>query len=503
LFSARQCEDSLLRWLPPTPGRPGDYHEYLKSRWRNEVYTRRPTEIDFERFWNISLHEGFITATTGFLQPQDLRPEAVLEAIGEYARPSPSGIDLVLTPSPRVFDGRFANNGWLQELPHPVTTQVWGNGALMSRATAQRLQCREGDVVRLTVERRSLKIPALIEPGMADDLISIDLGYGRRIAGSIGSSVGVDAGTLRKNVADLSPWFYTGVGVETTGESSRIIRVQTHFSIEGRPIIKEASASAFRSHPLAESEAESRPHVLWSYRGYHWAMVVDLTACTGCGACSLACTAENNIPVVGPEQVSRKREMHWMRIDRYYSGSPDNPSAVYQPILCQHCDAAPCEKVCPVAATVRSPEGLNEMVYNRCVGTRYCANNCPYKVRRFNFFNYHKQLVSPAELVYNPEVTVRNRGIMEKCTFCVQRITAAKHRAKIEGRKIRDGEIQTACQQACPAEAIVFGDLNDPQSRVSQLTKETRAYHVLDDLGVRPSVTYLAKIRNPRLDTVA
>jgi len=501
LFEARQSEESLLAWLNP-PERPAaNYHEYLKARWKNEVHPQHGAGVDFTQFWEAALHDGFIDLKTTPAPASTLSVPEVADALSRCSQKVEPGFDLTLRPSPRLYDGRFATNGWLQELPHPVTTQAWGNSAVIAPSTALSLGCKEGQILTVKVGGSAIDIPVLVSPGVADHSIQIDLGYGRQSAGTLGSQVGVDAGKLRSRTGGVSAWVYYGARLVVTSERDRIIRVQQHNSTEGRSFIRETTGESARneghgaqssSHSQAAAQAAN-----WKYKAEKWGMVVDLSACTGCGACTIACVAENNIPVVGPEEVAKGREMHWVRIDRYFSGPADNPSVSFQPMMCQQCDNAPCEKVCPVAATVHSPEGLDEMVYNRCVGTRYCANNCPFKVRRFNYLDYHKDVRAPAELLFNPEVTVRSRGVMEKCTFCVQRIAAARQAAKASGRKLADGDIRTACQQACPTGAIVFGDLNDPESRVHKLAHSTRSYQALAELGVGPAVTYLARIRNP------
>ena len=501
LFEARQSEESLLHWLNPSERPAADYHEYLKARWQKEVHPQNGAGVTFTEFWEAALHEGFIDLKSTPVPTPALSIPEVVDALSRCSQTVEPGFDLTLRPSPRVYDGRFANNGWLQELPHPVTTQVWGNSAVIAPATALSLGCKEGQIVTVKVGGSAIDIPVLVSPGVAEHSVQIDLGYGRPSAGTRSSRVGVDAGKLRGRIGGVSPWVYYGVRLIVASQHDRIIRIQQHDSAEGRSFIRETSGESLRqNHGLAKPSSHQEPPTQpanWKYKGQKWGMVVDLSACTGCGACTIACVAENNVPIVGPEQVAKGREMHWVRIDRYFSGPANNPTVLFQPMMCQQCDNAPCEKVCPVAATVHSPEGLDEMVYNRCVGTRYCANNCPFKVRRFNYLDYHRDVRTPVELLFNPEVTVRSRGVMEKCTFCVQRIAAARQAAKAGGRKLADGDIRTACQQACPTGAIVFGDLNDPESRIHQLAHSARGYQALVELGVGPAVTYLAKTRNP------
>ncbi len=498
LFESRQWEQMLLAWLPENKLTEPDYGAYLKSWWQKEVYPVTGAAGDFDRFWQAALHDGFIK-TKPPAPPVliGIDPTGLAEAVVEARRVNGQELDLLILPGSRTYDGRFANNGWLQELPNPVTTQVWGNGAVVAEKTAQRMNCQEGDLVEFSFDGRSATIPLLVEPGVADGVVALESGYARKVAGSVGTGVGFDARSLTKNPGGISPWLYTGVTARAVQGSTVLVRVQVHHDTKNRSMVREIQAAEWPSlGDRKTAHAAKAGGSSWAYKGHKWGLAVDLSACTGCGACTIACVAENNIPVVGAEQVRRGREMHWIRLDRYYVGKPENPRVVHQPMMCQQCDFAPCEKVCPVAATVHSPEGLDEMVYNRCVGTRYCANNCPYKVRRFNFLDFHDKR-SPTELIFNPEVTVRRRGVMEKCTFCVQRIAAGRLKAKIEGRPLRDGDIQTACQQACPAGAIVFGDLNDPQSKVHRLAANPRGYLALGELGVQPAVTYLSVTRNP------
>jgi molybdopterin-containing oxidoreductase family iron-sulfur binding subunit len=400
-----------------------------------------------------------------------------------------------------IYDGRFANNGWLQELPKPVTKLTWDNAALMAPGTAERLDVENGDVIEVRHEGRTLRIPVWITPGHAQDAITIPLGYGRTRAGRVGNATGFNGYVLRGSAA-LS---FGAADVSKTGETYRLVNTQDHWSIDGRNIVRAAGLEEYKAEPAFVKNHEhlklDQPISLYPAHDYstspQWGMAIDMNTCTGCGACVVACVAENNIPVVGKEQVGRNREMHWLRIDRYYTGAIDNPDTYHQPMPCQHCENAPCEVVCPVAATVHSAEGLNDMVYNRCVGTRYCSNNCPWKVRRFNFFLYQDWNTTTLTLQRNPDVTVRSRGVMEKCTYCVQRINHARVQAKREDRDIRDGEVLTACQAVCPSDAIVFGNIADPTSRVAQLKASPRNYVTLDELNTRPRTSYLAAVRNP------
>jgi len=511
LFQARQSEESLLRWLPQSPDRPATYRAFLEDRWRQQIHAQLPVASSFSAFWMAALHDGFIPLPGPAASVPSLRLEGVRRAVAAAMTAPAPAIDLILSPSYHLYDGRFANSGWLQEMPHPITSHLWGNGAFLGLAMAEKLGVEDGDLIKVAVEDRTATLPVILAPGTADNLVQIDLGYGRTHAGSVGSGIGVDASMLRTSYGGISPWMYAGASLERAAGKGSLIRTQEHRNIEGRNLVVEETEEEYRKRPdfaaaVAGRDASPSPGD-WEYStGQKWGMVIDLNACTGCNGCLVSCDAENNIPVVGPEQTSRGREMHWIRADRYYRGDPhraEEVQLIHQPILCQHCDNAPCENVCPVAATTHSTDGLNEMTYNRCVGTRYCANNCPYKVRRFNYLANHQHLASPRELAFNPEVTVRSRGVMEKCTFCVQRLRDAQRTAKREGRPLRDGQVQTACQQACPTKAISFGDLNDPDSRVARMAASQRGYHLLAELGVRPAITYLARIRNPHPDLKA
>jgi molybdopterin-containing oxidoreductase family iron-sulfur binding subunit len=401
----------------------------------------------------------------------------------------PAGPCLVIVPDASVLDGRWANNAWLQELPRPLTHLVWDNAALMSPASAAALHVENGALVRLQCGTAAMEAPAWVVPGHAEDCVSISLGYGRTRAGSVGNGRGFDAYPMRGE----GQWVVPGLQVTAVAGTYPLVSTHHHYSMEGRDIVRVVAADALQVEPNRDHPSL---YGTWREGQYAWGMSIDLSTCLGCNACVAACQAENNIPTVGKDQVSRGREMHWIRIDQYLDGDPANPSVVSQPVPCMHCENAPCELVCPVGATVHGSEGLNEMVYNRCVGTRYCSNNCPYKVRRFNFLDYRSKPDSTVNLQKNPDVTVRERGVMEKCTYCVQRINAVRITAEKENRVIRDGEIRTACQQACPVEAIIFGNVADPSSRVSRRKGEPTDYSLLGELNTRPRTTYLAKVRN-------
>jgi len=422
--------------------------------------------------------------------------------------------ELVFVADPSVHDGSYANNAWLQELPRPFSKVVWDNPVLLSPRTARELgvddgtadglQGRRAAVVRVEVDGKSIEAPAWVLPGQADGVLTLHLGYGRARTGKVGKGVGVDVYPLRTRAGF---WHRSGANVHPTGDRYELASTQGHFVMENRPIVRHATLAEYQREPgFAREAVEAPAHDMtlypdWPYEGHKWGMAINLSACTGCNACVVACVAENNISVVGKEQVWRGREMHWLRIDQYYAGDYDAPSAVLnQPVPCMHCENAPCEVVCPVAATTHSFEGLNEMTYNRCVGTRYCGNNCPYKVRRFNFYKFADWTTESLKLQRNPNVSVRFRGVMEKCTYCVQRINAARIASERDDKRIADGEVVPACAQACPTEAIVFGDLNDAGARVTAWKKEPLSYGMLEDLNTRPRTTYMARVGNPHPD---
>ncbi|TCS39362.1 quinol:cytochrome c oxidoreductase iron-sulfur protein precursor [Paucimonas lemoignei] len=452
---------------------------------------------NFEQFWQTALRTG--VAERSF-SPLRVRVPAM--------PPLPVLVDgttlqAVLVADASVGDGAFANNGWLQELPRPFTKLTWDNAALIGSATAKALKVETGDVVRLRAPGQpqlQIEAPVWVLPGQADLVVTLPAGYGRRAAGSVGDGVGFDAYMLLTTAAANQTF---SLLIEKTGRRHEFATTQGHATMEGRDIVRWATLAAYRQNPrfATDVERERTPEVSlypeWTYDRYKWGMAIDLNACIGCNACTIACQAENNIPVVGKDEVMRGREMHWIRVDRYYIESSGKQRTVFQPVPCMHCEKAPCEEVCPVGATVHDSEGLNVQVYNRCVGTRFCSNNCPYKVRRFNFLQFSNQKVESLKAAQNPEVTVRMRGVMEKCTYCLQRITRARLEAEKLRRPLRDGEVVTACQAVCPTEAIVFGDLNDPDSRVNHAKASPLNYSLLADLNTRPRTTYAARIFNP------
>ncbi|MBI4881307.1 MAG: 4Fe-4S dicluster domain-containing protein [Planctomycetes bacterium] len=512
LHDARQEAESLLVWTKLlAPGDAGlaalaDWHDYVRAEWLGGVLAGA---ADARLAWEDALRQGVVGAPERAAVPPLRRSEAEELARGPLER-TEGGLELVLLPHHALFDGRFAHSGWLQEFPEPVSKLVWDNALALGPATAARLALAEGDLVEVRAEGRAVTLPVLVQPGVARGVAVATLGHGRRALGAAREGGGSNAAPLLGRGA--APRFRPEVQISCAGGSRRLVRVQKTFDMHGRPIVLHGTRADYERDPRFVRErlhapAHAQLHGEYDYSlGHKWALAVDLGACVGCGACMIACQAENNVPVVGKEECALGREMHWLRLDRYEGGDPENPHVYQQLMACQHCDNAPCESVCPVNATAHSPEGLNEQIYNRCVGTRYCANNCPYKVRRYNFYHYVKRNLSDAlqELAFNPRVTVRSRGVMEKCTFCVQRINEVKFRLKTAGTEsIPDGAIRPACAQACPAGAIVFGDVNDPESKVRAAGASPLAYRVLEELNVRPAVFYLARVTNPHPDAAA
>jgi MoCo/4Fe-4S cofactor protein with predicted Tat translocation signal len=486
-------------------------HEIVQAYWK-----KQHPGADFDAFWRKSLHDGWIEGTT--FAPKTPQAKAVPpESTNGSNRPmggrdvpnmvpvvDPKAIELNFRRDPSIYDGQFSNNGWLQELPKPMNKLTWDNPVLMGPAMAERMGIKTEDLVELELNGKKVTAPLWIQVGHPDNSITVFLGYGRRRAGRVGTGAGFDMYHLRTSA---TPWIASGVTIRKAGGTYKLASTQGYQTMEtptgARPLVRTASLEEYRKEPDFAREEEP-PAELTLYQPYPyaaepyaWGMTVDMNACVGCNNCIVACQSENNIAVVGKEQTVLGRHMHWLRVDSYFQGDRDNPKAYFQPVPCQQCENAPCEVVCPVGATVHSSEGLNDMVYNRCVGTRYCSDNCPYKVRRFNFLLFQDWETSQYKMMRNPDVSVRSRGVMEKCTYCVQRINEHRIDSEREDRKIQDGELQTACQQSCPADAIVFGNINDPNSRVSKLKAEPRNYSLLGDLNTRPRTTYLADIRNP------
>jgi MoCo/4Fe-4S cofactor protein with predicted Tat translocation signal len=548
LFNTRQAQDSFLKWA----GVGTTYFDFIRANWEETLFAAQDEISDFQQFWDTCLHNGVFEVGDGGPSSVEVvgSIDTAASAVAKSYRADSSGIELVTYAKVGIGSGTFANNPWLQEMPDPISKATWDNYLTVSQrwANDNGLKMFEGatKTAKLTVNGQTITVPVLVQPGQADGTVGLALGYGRAVAGRVAEGVGVNAYALLGTPQGFVNYDVTdGVSIELTSETYRIAQTQTHQTYMGREFVVQESTlpeykenpSAGRYHPQIYKEGEFlKPSKisLWSghkYSQHHWGLAIDMNSCTGCSACTVACQVENNVAVVGKQEVLNRREMAWIRIDRYYSSSEgatenkeleqaaDNPEVVFQPMMCQHCNNAPCETVCPVVATTHSSEGLNQMTYNRCIGTRYCANNCPYKVRRFNWFKYHDnkdfagvntpQNDDLGKMVLNPDVTVRARGVMEKCSMCVQRIQAGKLTAKKERRKIQDGEINVACAVACPSEALVFGDMNDPESRIYKMLQikentdsavkevnEERAYHVLEEINVSPNVWYFTKIRN-------
>jgi MoCo/4Fe-4S cofactor protein with predicted Tat translocation signal len=543
IFDTRQAQESFLVWS----GSEKNYYDYMRSMWETYAYPQAVTMFStFDAFWDKCIHDGVYEAP---LEPKTMTVSVDVSGLGsELAKlnnSDSSNIELTLYQNYSVGDGTQANNPWLQEMPDPITKATWDNYLTVSPKQAEELGVKIDDMktqlAKLTVGNKTIEVPVLPQPGQAYGTVGLAIGYGRTSSGKVANGVGVNAYELASTLnGNVSFSIASGISVELTSTEYSIAQTQTHHTYMGREtVIQEALLKDYQKDPqagrnfptIATAKGPMKPYAvsLWkghAYPNHHWGLMIDLNSCTGCGSCTVACQVENNIPVVGKQEVLNRREMHWIRIDRYYSSDAtegnamenpaENPEVTFQPMMCQQCNNAPCETVCPVAATTHSSEGLNQMTYNRCIGTRYCANNCPYKVRRFNWFKYHdnkqfdKNMAMNNDLgkmVLNPDVTVRARGVMEKCTFCVQRIQAGKLEAKKEGRRPNDSDVTTACASACPSEALVFGDMKNPESKISQMLKiknneksveseEPRAYHVLEEIRVMPNVWYLTKIRN-------
>lgn len=511
LYDTRSLELSLISWayqLDAGPSRlrdPDSWLDYLKNNWKNNLKNQAGVAGDFDSFWLSFLKEGVLDTSSrgGKRNAASTARQFLLGSFTKISKARSSDLELQLYVKGGHGDGSFANISWLQEFPDPITKIVWDNYVNVSPKMAHDLKIKEGTVVEVTVGDKKIKLPAHIQPGMHHKTIAIAVGFGRTDAGSVGSNIGQNAYELVDLKGENPVFSGQAATLNVTSEKIELACTQGHHTMEGRQIVVQATLKDYLNNPGANIHRHKMLS-LWpehEYKGYKWAMVIDQNACTGCGACVIACQSENNTPVVGKKHILWGREMHWLRIDRYYVGDEANPETVFQPMLCQHCDNAPCETVCPVLATTHSDEGLNQMTYNRCVGTRYCSNNCPYKVRRFNWFSYSHTLKKPETLALNPDVTVRSRGVMEKCTFCTQRIHVAKNVAKDENRKVKDGEIQTACQESCAAGAIIFGNVNDPESQVAKLFKDPRSYAVLEEFNAAPAVKYQTKVRNS--DTIA
>lgn len=514
LYDTRQKEAILLSYISVDKYTVEMYHTYLMTQWETKVYPSANTASDFKSFWFSCLHDGVLRTKEASVSLGNLNSSTFANSKNTFTK---NNFTLILKPSQFLGDGRYANNGWLQELPHPVSKITWDNYAAIAPQTAKKLGVDTFGQIEVSLGDKKVTLPVIVQPGNAEDTIAVELGYGRSEVGEVGTEVGVNV-NIFVAASGSSNWILTGANVRKIDGTVILSSVQEHHALDEkngmldikdlhlkREIIQEATLVEYKANPNA---IKQHHHEIISvtapvaYPGVKWAMAIDMNKCTGCATCTASCNVENNIPVVGKDQVSKGREMSWIRIDRYYAGTPEEPIASNQPILCQHCDNAPCENVCPVVATTHSPDGLNQMAYNRCVGTRYCANNCPYKVRRYNFFDFRDNLLDgyyykeSVNLIHNPEVTVRSRGVMEKCTFCIQRISEEKQHAREQGRAIKGSNVITACQEACPTSAIYFGDANDSESVVAKLREHNLGYHVLAEINVKPNVTYLAKLRN-------
>lgn len=516
VFNSRQAIESLLLWSG-TPANEANAYNYIKTNWAADA-----------TIWNNAIHDGIYLKPASIASVSSFAANLTEVAFAVVAdSPKSDTPELIIYQKVGVRDGSQANNPWLHEVPDPVSKVCYDNYVSVSKTEAQSKGIKQDDLINISAGGYTLKnIPVLIQPGQASGTYAIALGYGRTQSGKVGKDLGKNAYPFLKLANGTTSYSNGGVSIETTGDTYKLAQTQTHHTIEGRDYIREASLDEYNKNPFVRNENKTDLVSLWEEydysTGHKWGMAIDLNACTGCGACVVSCHIENNVPVVGRDEIRLRREMHWIRIDRYYSFySPeayltkeddiekekadiyDNIRVVHAPVMCQHCAHAPCETVCPVLATTHSAEGLNQMTYNRCIGTKYCGNNCPYKVRRFNWFRYNDNDAFDnhfnndlGKMVINPDVTVRTRGVMEKCSFCVQRIQAGKLSAKRDGRKMKDGDVKTACAAACPSNAIVFGDMNDPNSEISKLYKNERSYHMLEEVGIKPSVVYMTKIRN-------
>jgi molybdopterin-containing oxidoreductase family iron-sulfur binding subunit len=469
-------------------------YEIVQGYWKKKM-----PGANFDKAWQTALHDGFFADS----QAKPFTGATVnTSALAKAPASVGNEMEIVFRPDPCLYDGRFANNGWLQELPNPFTKLTWDNAALMSPGTAAKLDVTDTDLVEVELKGKKMHLPVLRLPGVAENSITVHYGHGRTRSGKVGTGTGFNAYPLRTSEAML---FATGVRVSKLGKTYKLGITQGHFSMENRHLVRSGTLETYKKNPNfaqieSENEGDTSMYPKWKYEGYAWGMSIDTSVCINCNACMVACQAENNVPVVGKDQVLVSREMHWLRVDTYYEGDPESPKIYNQPIPCMQCENAPCEPVCPVHATTHSSEGLNDMTYNRCVGTRFCQNYCPYKVRRFNFLSYADWHTDILKGLRNPDVTVRERGVLEKCTYCVQRINNVKIIAEREDRTVQDGEIKTACQAACPTEAIIFGDINDKNSKVSKLKAKSVNYALLADLNTKPRTTYLATIRNPNPD---
>ncbi|MEN8224737.1 MAG: Fe-S-cluster-containing hydrogenase [Bacteroidota bacterium] len=497
IFNTRQFQSSLLKWMQADP----DYRAYISDYWENNIFPKQSEQLFFTDFWNHLVQYGTFTLEEEAASQPDFNPSDL-----QANAPSDGGIELVLYEKVGIGTGQYANNPWLQELPDPISLATWDNYICVGPAFAEEKGWQTEDIVNVS----GIELPVLVQPGQAYGTIAIAVGYGRNCSGKVANGLGKNVYSMTNTADGYRKLSGKLVDAEATGSTYPLARTQSHNTMEGRAIVRETTLQQWKGDPKSGNEMHKdiikQNQTLYDipkYEGFHWGMAINLNACTGCSNCVISCQAENNIAVIGKEQVRNRRIMHWIRIDRYYSDLAETPEVVHQPVMCQHCDNAPCENVCPVAATPHSDEGLNQMIYNRCIGTRYCMNNCPYKVRRFNWFKYtdnddfdYNMNSEQEKLVLNPDVTVRSRGVVEKCSLCAQRIQEKKLEAKTEGRALGGDEVKTACQQSCPGDAIVFGNMLDPDSEISKVLENPRTYQLLEQLHTLPSVSYLTKVRN-------
>jgi Fe-S-cluster-containing dehydrogenase component/anaerobic selenocysteine-containing dehydrogenase len=502
IYDTRQAQDSLLKWAGSTIL----FSAYLKQNWQQNFKGKQAEYTSVADFWNYTLQKGVFEQPVSASQPS-FNSVALAEATTKAATVKSADTELSFYETIALGNGQHTNNPWMMEMPDPISKVCWDNFAAISPKMAEKLRMVTGDMLKLA---DGLELVAFVQPGQAEGTISVAYGYGRTKAGKVAEGVGVNVFPFMKMEAGNRVAFMAATSVTKTGKKYNLASTQSHHSMEGRNIVRETTLTEWQEKPNAgnemHEEVEKQNQTLYKeviYEGHHWGMSIDLNACTGCSACVIGCQAENNVPVVGKEQVAMTRIMHWIRMDRYYSDETANPSVYFQPVMCQQCDNAPCENVCPVSATNHSHEGLNQMAYNRCIGTKYCINNCPYKVRRFNWFRYatndafdYNMNSDMGRMVLNPDVTVRERGVVEKCSFCVQRIQEKKLQAKLENRPLADGDIQTACMQVCPAGAIIFGDMNNKEAKLTDLFADQRNYNLIEEIHTLPSVGYLTKVRN-------
>jgi len=493
LFGSRMFSETLMATL----SKKGSFYEYMKAFWEANLFAKSTGYLSPADFWNMSLHDGVVT-----VEGLTSKVSTGIISIAPYVRNVQninykSGLQIITYQKTAIMDGEMANNPWLQELPDPITKATWDNYAMISPKYAKDNSIKSGDLVTLKSESHEITIPAIVQPGTEMNTVAVAVGYGREVAGKVAKNLGGNAFAFNKfSNGSIQNSLSYGT-IKNTGTFKGLAQSQTHQYMEGRDIVREASLTDYSKDPKTGHKKVKLVNIYppHSKEGHQWAMAIDLNSCTGCSSCIVSCNAENNVAVVGRQEVANRREMHWLRLDRYYKGDDAQPEVVHMPMLCQHCENAPCENVCPVLATVHSSDGINQQIYNRCVGTRYCANNCPYKVRRFNWFNYDRS-DKMANMVLNPDVSQRSRGVMEKCSLCIQRIQEGKLTAKRDRRKLKDGDIKVACQQSCPGGAIVFGDMNDKDSKISEYLGHDRNYTVLEELNVKPRVSYLSKVRN-------